>query len=66
LYWEDSAFIETLRMAKIRPPVAGYPPMEGDALIPNLQLYLTGDLTAEQALANAQEQGDPILQENAQ
>ncbi|MDZ4769186.1 MAG: ABC transporter substrate-binding protein [Chloroflexota bacterium] len=59
-----SAFIETLKVAQIRPPVAGYPPMEGDALVPNLQLFLTGDQTAEEALRLAQEQGDPILQEN--
>lgn len=60
-----SAFVETLRIAEIRPPVAGYSPMEGDALIPNLQLFITGDQTAEEALNNAQEQGDLSLEDNA-
>ncbi|MDX1991404.1 MAG: ABC transporter substrate-binding protein [bacterium] len=58
-------FVETLQQAEIRPPVAGYSPMEVDALIPNLQLFLAGDISAEDALAAAQEQGDLILEENA-
>jgi multiple sugar transport system substrate-binding protein len=57
-------FVETLKIAEIRPPLAGYSPMEVDAVIPNLQLFITGDLTAEEALAAAQEQGDLILEEN--
>jgi multiple sugar transport system substrate-binding protein len=59
------AFIETLTFAQIRPPITGYPPMEVDAVIPNLQLFVTGEQSAEDALRNAQEQGDLILQENA-
>jgi multiple sugar transport system substrate-binding protein len=59
-------FVETLGFAKIRPPVPGYSPMEVDALIPNLQLFVTGKQSAADALRNAQEQGDPILAENAQ
>lgn len=58
-------FIDTLLFARIRPPVAGYSPMEVDALIPQLQLFMAGDLTAEEALRIAQEQGDIVLQENA-
>lgn len=58
-------FVETLKFAQIRPPLAGYSPMEVDALIPNLQLYLAGDMTAEDALADAQEQGDLVLEDNA-
>lgn len=58
------AFIETLEIARIRPPFAGYSPMEVDALIPQAQLFLQGQVTAEEALNQAQQQGDPILQEN--
>jgi multiple sugar transport system substrate-binding protein len=60
-----SAFIQTLRIAKIRPPVPGYSPMEVDALIPNLQLFVTGNQSAADALRSAQEQGDLILQDNS-
>ncbi|MBC8098912.1 MAG: ABC transporter substrate-binding protein [Armatimonadetes bacterium] len=58
-------FIETLLFAQIRPTVAGYSPMEVDALIPQLQLFMAGDLSAEEALSIAQEQGDLALLENA-
>jgi multiple sugar transport system substrate-binding protein len=58
-------FIDTLLVAEIRPPVAGYSPMEVDALIPQLQLFMAGDLSAEEALQIAQEQGDLALFENA-
>lgn len=57
-------FVDTLKLAKIRPPVPGYPPMEGDALIPQLQLFIQGKQSAEDTLRLAQEQGDPILAEN--
>ena len=56
--------VETLEFATIRPPVAGYAPMEVDALIPNLQLFMEGRQSAEEALRKAQEDGDRILQEN--
>ena len=46
----------------IRPPVVGYAPMEIDALIPALQLHRLGELSAEEALEQAQEQGDSILE----
>jgi multiple sugar transport system substrate-binding protein len=58
-------FVDTLLVARIRPPVPGYAPMEGDALIPQLQLFMAGNISAEEALQLAQEQGDLILMENA-
>ncbi|HVL24860.1 MAG TPA: ABC transporter substrate-binding protein [Thermomicrobiales bacterium] len=56
--------VETLEFAKIRPPVAGYSPMEVDALIPNLQLFMEGRQSAEDSLKKAQEDGDRVLEEN--
>jgi multiple sugar transport system substrate-binding protein len=56
--------VDTLEFAKIRPPVAGYSPMEVDALIPNLQLFMEGRQSAEDSLKKAQEDGDRILEEN--
>ena len=58
------AFIETLNFARIRPPFPGYSPMEIDALIPAAQLFMQGQISAEDALNQAQQQGDIILQEN--
>jgi multiple sugar transport system substrate-binding protein len=56
--------VDTLAFATIRPPFPGYSPMEGNALIPNLQLFMQGDMDAATALAKAQEQGDKELQDN--
>ena len=61
-FWKP--ILDTLEYAKIRPTCAGYSPMEEEALIPNLQLFMEGKLTADQALAKAQEQGDKVLQQN--
>jgi multiple sugar transport system substrate-binding protein len=57
-------FIDTLEFATIRPPVPGYSPMEVDALIPQLQLFMAGNVSAEDALNIAQLDGDLILEEN--
>ncbi len=59
-----AAFIKALDYAKIRPTVAGYSDVEGKALIPALQKYMSGELTAQQALDQAQQQGDQILADN--
>ncbi|HYI25774.1 MAG TPA: ABC transporter substrate-binding protein [Thermomicrobiales bacterium] len=56
--------LDTLEYATIRPPVAGYSPMEIDALIPNLQLFMEGEQSAEESLSKAQEDGDRLLEEN--
>ncbi len=63
---EYSAFVKALDTATVRPTVPGYSDVEGKALTPALEQFMAGELTAEQALSQAQEQGDQILQENAQ
>ncbi len=57
-------FTDALKDAKIRPPFAGYPSMEGDALIPNLQLFVQGKQSAADTLKKAQQDGDQILTDN--
>ncbi|THF71561.1 ABC transporter substrate-binding protein [Deinococcus sp. Arct2-2] len=68
-YFQKDAFwkpiTDTLKFATIRPAVAGYPPMEGQALIPNIQLFLEGKQDAKTALQKAQIAGDRILADNA-
>ncbi len=54
-------FLKTLEFARIRPPFAGYSTMEEKALIPQLQLFMEGKVSAADALKNAQEMGDKIL-----
>ena len=56
--------LETLEFAKVRPTCTGYSPMEGEAVIPNLQLFIEGKQTAEQTLKKAQDQGDKLLAQN--
>jgi ABC-type sugar transport system, periplasmic component len=68
-YFQNDPFwkplLDTLAFAKIRPTVTGYSPMEANALVPKLQLFLQGKLSAADALQQAQEAGDKILQENS-
>ncbi len=59
-----AAFVKTLDYAKVRPDVPGYSDVEGKALTPALQKFMSGQLTAKQALDQAAAQGDRILQEN--
>lgn len=59
-----AAIIKALDYAKIRPTVAGYSDVEGKALIPALQKFMSGELTAQQALDQAKQQGDQILADN--
>ncbi|SHO48897.1 ABC transporter substrate-binding protein [Anaerocolumna xylanovorans] len=58
-------FSDTMSYAGIRSKVPGYSDLEGLALIPQLQKYVAGEISAEDALANAQKQGDTILAEAA-
>ncbi len=58
-------FLDTLEFAKIRPQHPGYSIMEGDGLVPNLQLFLEGKQDAATTLKKAQEQGDRLLKDNA-
>ncbi len=59
-------FLDTLEFAKIRPQHPGYSVMEGDGLVPNLQLFLEGKQDAAATLKKAQEQGDRLLKDNAE
>ena len=60
------AFVETMDFAKIRPQATGYSDVEGKATIPDLQLFMQNKMTAQQALSDAQQKGDQILQQAAQ
>jgi multiple sugar transport system substrate-binding protein len=59
-----AGFVKTLDYAKVRPDVAGYSDVEGKALTPALEKFMSGQLTAQQALSQAAKQGDRILEEN--
>ena len=56
-------FIENMPFAKIRPPVPGYPDVEG-AVVANIELFFAGQMTAQEALDDAQSKGDKILIDN--
>lgn len=58
-------FLDTLEFAKIRPPYAGYSPMEVEGVMPNLQLFMEGKQDAATTLKKAQETGDTLLKNNA-
>lgn len=59
-----AAFIETMNYAGARPNVQGFSDVEGKALVPALERFMSGEISAEQALKDAQEQGDQILAKN--
>jgi len=59
-----AAFIETLEFAKVRSRIPGASDVEGKALIPQLERFLAGEISAEDALAEAQSLGDQILADN--
>lgn len=58
-------FTEAMNYAGIRCKVPGYSDVEGLAVIPQLQKYVAGEVSAADALANAQVQGDKILEDAA-
>jgi multiple sugar transport system substrate-binding protein len=58
------AFIATMNYAQIRPSTTGYSDVEGQALIPALQKFVAGELSAKDALAQAEQQGNAILAQN--
>lgn len=62
-FWKP--FLDTLEFAKIRPAHPGYSVMEGDALIPNLELFQQSKQSLEETLNKAQQRGDQLLQDNA-
>lgn len=59
-------FTEAFSYAGIRSKVFGYSDVEGLATIPQFQKFMAGEITAQEALSNAQSQGDSILAEAAQ
>ena len=61
-----SVFTEVLSYASIRPKTLGYSDVEGLALIPQLQKFMSGEISAEEALATAQAQGDQIFADYAE
>lgn len=61
-----SVFTEAYGYAGIRSKVFGYSDVEGLAVIPQLQKFMAGEISAEEALSTAQSQGDSILAEAAQ
>ncbi|SDD29479.1 ABC transporter substrate-binding protein [Auraticoccus monumenti] len=58
------ALVETMEFATVRPAVPGYSDMEGKALIPNLEKFLSGEIGAEQALSASESMGNQVLAEN--
>ena len=56
-----AAFVKTLDYARTRPLVSGYSDVEGKALTPALQKFMSNELTAGEALKEAQTQGDQLL-----
>ena len=54
-------FTEAYTYAGIRSKVLGYSDVEGLALIPQLQKYVAGEISAEEALANAQSQSSATV-----
>lgn len=59
-------FSDTMNYATIRSKAPGYSDVEGLALIPQLQKYVAGEISAQDALKNAQSQGDGILADAAE
>ncbi|OQO68202.1 ABC transporter substrate-binding protein [Enterococcus villorum] len=59
------AFVETMDFAKIRPTVTGYSDLEKLAVNPQLENMLAEKETPQQALENAQKQGNKILKEGS-
>jgi len=58
-------FVDALSFAQIRPTVAGYSDVEGQALTPQLQKFMSGEEDAATALSTAATQGDQILAQEA-
>ncbi|KFI90096.1 ABC transporter substrate-binding protein [Bifidobacterium scardovii] len=56
-----AAFVKTLDYARTRPLVSGYSDVEGKALTPALQKFMSNELTAGEAFKEAQTQGDQLL-----
>ncbi len=60
-----SALFNAFQYGRIRPKTQGYSTMESLAMIPQWQLFLSGEVTAQEALNNAERQGNTALEEAA-
>jgi multiple sugar transport system substrate-binding protein len=60
-----SALLETMAFATARPTIPGYSDAEVQGLIPELQRFMAGEISAEETLDNAEESFNRILAENA-
>ena len=60
-----TALFDAFQYGRIRPKTLGYASMEGLAMTPQWQLFMNGEITAEQALATAEQQGNALLAEAA-
>lgn len=58
-------FVDALAFAHIRPTALGYGDVEGQALTPQIQKFMSGEQDAATTLATAQTQGDQILAQAA-
>lgn len=58
-----SVFVEAMENAKTRPTAEGYSEIESLALRPQLENFLSGTVTAEEALSTVDEEGTRILGE---
>lgn len=60
-----SAMFDAFQYGRIRPKTLGYASMESLAMTPQWQLFVNGEITAEEALKTAEEQGNIVLEEAA-
>ncbi len=60
-----SALFDAFQYGRIRPKTAGYASMEGMAMTPQWQLFVGGEMTAQEALDAAQELGNEMLADAA-
>lgn len=60
-----SALFNAFQYGRIRPKTLGYSSMESLAMTPQWQLFMSGEISAEEALNNAERQGNDVLAEAA-
>ena len=60
-----SAMFDAFQYGRIRPKVLGYGSMEQLAMTPNWQLFMNGEISAEEALQTGEEMGNSLLEEAA-
>ena len=60
-----SALFGAFQYGRIRPKTQGYSTMESLAMTPQWQLFVNGEISAQEALDNAARQGNTALEEAA-